>query len=299
MDQFGGNEQDIETRLRASGEKLFAVREERIRPGRDDKILTSWNALMIQGMATAARLLARDDCRQSARRALDFIGGQMWRDGRLLATARDGHAHLAAYLDDYAFLLAAVLEMLQLEWRNDDLLFARDLADALLQHFEDRDNGGFFFTAHDHETLLHRMKSFGDESLPSGNGVATRALLQLGWLLGEPRYLQSAERSLRAAWENMQKHPLAHAGMLMALGEFLSPTEVVILRARDDLVPPWRAALTTSRPTSILYAIPPDTTVLPEALAAKRPQGDAVAYLCRGTLCSEPLTEPAGLAASD
>src|SRR5262249_21912968 len=124
--------------LARAKEKLFAAREKRIRPGRDEKILVSWNALAIRGMAHAGRIFGRPDWIASARRALGFIRTRMWREGRLLATAKDGRAHLAAYLDDHAFLLAALLELLQCEFSMADLEFAEELADVLLEHFEDR-----------------------------------------------------------------------------------------------------------------------------------------------------------------
>ena len=109
----------------------------------------------------------------------------LWRDGRLLATYKDGRAHLPAYLDDYAFLADALLELLQTRWRSSDLEFARQLTDVLLAQFEDGESGGFFFTAADHEQLIHRSKTFSDDSLPSGNGVAASVLCRLGFLLGE------------------------------------------------------------------------------------------------------------------
>ncbi|MBS3934953.1 MAG: thioredoxin domain-containing protein, partial [Sulfuritalea sp.] len=184
--------------LESTRAKLFAARERRVRPGCDDKILTSWNALMIEGLARAARIFGRTDWREAARRAFGFLRATHWRDGRLLATSRHGQAHLPAYLDDHAFLLAALIELMRAEPQPEDLRCARQLADALLERFEDGDAGGFFFTAHDHEALIQRPKSAHDNALPSGNGVAARALQQLGHLLGEARYLGAARRTLRA-----------------------------------------------------------------------------------------------------
>ena len=129
---------ECERLLASARDKLFVARERRIRPGRDEKILVSWNALMIEGMAHAGRVCSRADWLASARRALDFIRKAMWRDGRLLATCKDGRAHLNAYLDDYAYLLKAVLELLQAEFATELLAFAEALGDALLAHFEDR-----------------------------------------------------------------------------------------------------------------------------------------------------------------
>ncbi|MFA6016191.1 MAG: hypothetical protein WC742_14110 [Gallionellaceae bacterium] len=123
--------------LASARQKLFASREQRIRPGRDEKILVSWNALMIKGLAHAGRILDEPEWIVSAQRAVDFIRATLWRNGRLLATCKDGKAHLNAYLDDYAFLLDALLELLQAQFRPADLKFARTLGDVLLEQFED------------------------------------------------------------------------------------------------------------------------------------------------------------------
>ncbi|HXG27737.1 MAG TPA: thioredoxin domain-containing protein [Nevskiales bacterium] len=294
----GQSPEAIRERLAYCRKTLFDLREKRVRPGRDDKILTSWNALMIQGLAAAARQLGRADCLHAAQRALDFIHCTLYRDGRLLATYKDGKAHLTAYLDDYALLLEAVLELLQLRWRGADLAFARELAEALLTHFEDRTHGGFFFTAHDHEKLLARMKPLADEALPSGNGIAARALNRLGWLLGETRYLHAAERTLQLAFPAMQNHPLAYPTLLMALQEALNPPEILILRGTPERLRDWQAALAQNHALQrLIFAIPADAAELPAALADKKPQGEIVAYRCRGLQCSAPVSRLEELAA--
>lgn len=173
------------SRLSSAQQKLFAAREQRIRPGRDEKILGSWNGLMIAGMARAARIFNRPDWLHSAQQALDFVQHTLWENGKLLATCKDGKAHLNAYLDDYAFLLSAALELLQADYRSADFVFATQLADAILERFEDKVNGGFFFTSHDHEVLIQRNKVAQDNASPSGNGIATQALQRLALLSGE------------------------------------------------------------------------------------------------------------------
>ena len=203
--------------------KLFAHRETRVRPGRDDKVLTAWNALMIEGLARAGRVFERPDWVAAARRTLSFVRTAMWREGRLLATYRNGRAHLAGYLDDYAFLLVAVLELMQAETHADDMPFATALAETLLDHFEDKVDGGFHFTANDHEALIHRPKPGFDNSLPSGNAVAAQGLLRLGGLTGERKYIEAAERTLQ-----LFQPQIARAGgngsatLLMALEEWLA-----------------------------------------------------------------------------
>jgi len=282
--------EEVMTLIGAARAKLLTMREQRVHPARDDKILTSWNALMIRGMAVAARALNREDLAASATRALEFIRRTLWRDGRLLATARDGRAHLNAYLDDYVFLADAILELQQVRFRAAELDFARELIEVTRQHFEDAAAGGFYFTSGDHEALIHRTKSFADEATPSGNGIAARVLLRFGHLLGEPRYLAAAERTLRAAWPAIAQNPSGHVSLLGALEELLTPAETVVLRGEARTIEGWRLALARIyAPHRLVLAIPADAVDLPAALADKTPRAGPVAYVCRGSTCSAPL----------
>ena len=290
------NPADVQAMLDHARAQLLAVREQRVRPGRDEKILTSWNALMIRGLAIAARALERPDLAQAAERAVDFLRANLWRDGRLLATYKDGRAHLPAYLDDHVFLADAVLELLQCRWRSDDLQFVIALIEVVLGHFEDRANGGFFFTADDHEALIHRSKSFGDDATPSGNGIAVLVLLRLGHLLGEARYLDAAERALRAGWSPLERYPPGHATLLTALEERLRPIEVVIIRGPEAEAARWRDELAILyAPRRLVFAIPDDAADLPAALAEKRAALQTVAYVCRGMTCTAPIDSLTGL----
>ncbi|APZ43700.1 thioredoxin domain-containing protein [Acidihalobacter ferrooxydans] len=292
----GLTEDALRERLDRARARLLERRETRVHPGLDDKVLTAWNALMIRGMAVAARHLGRADWADSAQRALDFIRTQLWRDGRLLATYKDGRAHLPAYLDDHAFLLDAVLELLALRWRSADLDFAVQLADVLLEHFEDEAHGGFYFTADDHEQLLQRPKPTADESLPSGNGVAAYALARLGHLLAEPHYLDAAQRALQAAAGVIGQSPSAHCTLLDALEEELDPPTLLLLRGPLAELAPWQQAAAGYAPTRLTLAIPSEERGLPAALADKpAPARGVYAYLCRGTHCEAPITDPAEL----
>jgi hypothetical protein len=269
--------------------KLLAARRLRVWPARDEKVLTSWNALTIRGLAIAARVLHRPDLADAATHAVDFIHRTLWHEGRLLATYKDGRAHLNAYLDDYAFLADALLELLQARWRDRDLEFAQALAEAMLARFADPQGGGFYFTASDHERLIHRSKTFSDESIPAGNGIAAGVLCRLGFLLGEPRYLAAAERTLRAGFEQMREYPESHMSLIAALEDYLKPLQILILRGAE--APRWAHALAARyAPSRMVFAIPPDTPDLPAAIAAKPVQGQAAAYLCTGTTCSAPFT---------
>jgi uncharacterized protein len=287
---------EVVTLLESARVKLLAIRQQRVWPARDDKILVSWNALMIRGMAIAAGALERDDFEQSATRALQFIRATMWRDGRLLATYKDGRAHLNAYLDDYAYLVDAILELQQVRFRVEELAFAQELLEVLLEHFEDRKAGGFFFTSDDHEVLMHRSKSLSDDATPAGNGIAAFALLRMGYLLGETRYLDAAERTLRVAWPALARYPQAHTSLLLALEEFVRPTEIVILRGDAGSIDAWQGELAkVYAPRRVVLAIPADAEDLPPALRDKTPQAGAIAYVCRGTTCSAPITSLSAL----
>ncbi len=284
-------EQDMHLLERAKA-KLLTVRSKREPPGRDEKILTSWNGLMIKGMATAGRICNRPEWITSAEQALDFIRQMLWCDGRLLATCKDGNAHLDAYLDDYAFLLDGIMALLMARWRDGDLEFALQLAEILLDEFEDRERGGFFFTAHGHESLFHRPKPMGDDSMPSGNGVAAQALLRLGHMLGEQRYLDAAERTIMAAAHVVEQFPHAHGAMLTAMDEYLNPTQTIVLRGRAAELEQWVQRCNSSyAPRRFTLAIPTDAKVLPPGLEQRKPEDGVVAYVCAGFKCAAPIRE--------
>ena len=292
----GITEQRARELLDSARETLLATREKRIRPGRDEKILVSWNALMIRGMARAARVLGREDWLESARRAARFISENMFDGTRLLATCKDGRAQLNAYLDDYAFLVLALLELAQSDFRNDELEFARALCDVLLAQFEDVQDGGFYFVSHEHEPLILRPKPGHDNATPSGNAVAALALLRVGYLLGETRYLASAERALRLFAPLMVRHPAGFASMAMALGEQLAPTRTVILRGGAEQLEQFSHELAGSLDGgTLLLALETGLQGLP-AVLDKPAAGDGVnAYLCQGVTCLEPVQDAAVL----
>jgi uncharacterized protein len=272
--------------------KLFAAREQRVHPGRDDKVLVSWNALAIRGMAHAGRVFHRPEWVQSARRALQFLRGQMWRHGRLLATYKDGRAHLNAYLDDYAFLIAALLELMQAEFSAADLDWAKALAEVLLAEFEDAEDGGFFFTAASHERLFHRPKPGQDQATPSGNAVAAWALTRLSYVSGDARYARAAERTLKLFYPPLREHPAGYAAMAMALSEQLQPPKLLVLRGRgaelgqwlDDLVGEYLA-------DALVIALPDGMPGLPEALDKPARPEPVNGWLCRGVICLPPISD--------
>ncbi len=295
----GRREKDVLSAIDAAKKTLLRERLQRVAPGRDEKQLTSWNALAIRGLAIAGRALDRPDLVESAVRAARFLQSTLFVDGRLLASYKDGEARFPAYLDDHAFLLDALLELLQARWDTAQLEFAVQLAELMLAHFEDREGGAFFFTADDHETLIHRPKPLADEAVPSGNGIAALALQRLGFLLGEARYLDAAERTLRASWRAISEYPHGHVSLLSALEEYLDHPEIIVIRGDADEIARWQhAAARLYAPRRLVFGISADARSLPGALAERAAiEGETVAYRCLGTHCEMPVTTWEALAA--
>ena len=282
--------------LESARRKLLSARERRVWPGRDEKMLVSWNGLMIGAMGRAARRLQRPELADSATRAVDFIRAELFIDGRLKATYKDGRARFSAYLDDYAFLANGLLELLQHRWRASDLDFARELVDVLLEHFED-ERGGFFFTADDHERLIHKPKPFADEAVPAGNGIAASVLLKLGHLLGEQRYLDAAEHTVRAALHALSRYPEGHASLLHGLQQLLEPPQLIVVRAPPTEIGAWQELLDRGyHPHRLAFCIPSDAQLPKSLLAERAAQAAPVAYFCEGMQCRAPITSLPDLA---
>jgi hypothetical protein len=288
---------EVEARLEAARGKLLVARERRVRPGRDDKLLCSWNALMIAALARASRVFDEPSWLADAQRAGDFIRTTMWRDGRLLATYKDGRAHLNAYLDDHAYLLAALIELMQTAFRAPDLAWAREIADALVARFEDRTGGGFFFTSDDHESLLLRPKPGHDNATPAGNGIAAQALIVLGHWLSEPRYLESAERAVRAFGRELAVRPSGYSSLLIALEACLEPPAMLLLRGDAEACRAWQIEVERRYRPSLHTLNLSQQQGLPGALAKPHDggAGPVTAWLCRGTVCLPPLYALGGL----
>ena len=275
--------------------KLFEARTLRVPPDKDDKVLAAWNGLAIHGMAKAAARLGEAAWADSATRAVDFVRAHMVEDGRLYATWKDGAAKHPGYLDDYANMLQGLLSLLSVRWRDADLMFASFLGDELLQRFEDRESGGFYFTAHDHEKLIHRPKPAADDALPAGNGTAACALTALGHLTGEQRYLEAATRTLAWARGFVEQHPAGHCLMLTAIEGNVHPPELVIVRGPTDDLGPWLAAARAGyRPARAVYAIPYESAQVPNylpRLVSAETRAKVSAFFCADLACSTPITD--------
>ena len=275
--------------LASAKRKLFDERAGRERPGLDDKVLTAWNALAIRGLAKAAVALDEPAWMEAATRAVDFIRENLWRDGVLFATWKEGIARHRGYLDDYANLLDALLVLLEAGWRDVDASFATELGDALIDNFSDEQSGGFYFTAHQAERLIHRPKPTLDDAQPPGNGVAAKCLARLGQLFGNTAWLDAATSALDAARPMMERYPAGHCTLLTALEEQLHPGELVIVRGSSEALRQWCGALTdTYRPWRKVYGIPADAGVVPPYLPTT-PGSSPVAFVCSGLSCSLPI----------
>lgn len=225
--------EELEKELAESRRKLYEARETRVHPGKDDKVLVSWNGLMIDAMARAGAALVEPKYVQAAAKAADFILSELrGEDGRLLHTWRNGQAKLAAYLDDYttfANSLISVYEAMAGDTGSENYIAAAaELMDTVLAKFASKDSPGFFYTADDHEKLLTRTKDFTDNATPGGNSMAVMALTRLGKLLGRSDYLEAAHGTLTAAAPLMKQIPMGAGQMLLGLDLWIGPTKELV-----------------------------------------------------------------------
>jgi uncharacterized protein YyaL (SSP411 family) len=240
--ELGSSTSELDSTLEEARRVLLQAREQRTRPGLDDKVLTSWNGLMITAMTRGYRVLGDERFLQSPRRAARFIGETMVRDGRLLATYRNGRARFPAYLDDYAFLMGGLIELYESDFDVGWLEEASYLARELERLFLDPDQGGFYLTGSDHEPLLVRPKPSSDGATPSGNGMAATYLLKLATYTGEKDHEIRAQETLRAFHSLVQRFPSAFAQLLCSLNYYLgSKREIAIVGPEKS--PDTRSAL--------------------------------------------------------
>ena len=288
---------EIESLVSNAKGKLFQEREKRPKPFRDEKILTSWNGLMLSGIAEAIKISRRPAYLEAADRTVDFIFTKMFRDGRLLHTYKSGTAKILGYLDDYAFLEAGLLDLFEATVNRAHLDRALELAEIMLHEFWDEAGGGFFYTGRSHEQLIAQSKPIFDGSIPSGNAVATQVLLRLYHYTGKEDYLKRAERILRAYYNAMENQPFGFAHMLAALDFYLQkPKEVVLVGDKKD---PETAELLTDiqslyLPNMTLQLASPDDSLekISSLLAGKKQfDGKPTVYVCHNFTCSRPVVE--------
>jgi uncharacterized protein YyaL (SSP411 family) len=276
--------------------KLFAAREKRVKPFRDEKLITAWNGLMLSGLAEAIKITASEEYRGAAMQTVEFIFSRMFRDGRLLHTYKDGVAKILGYLDDYAFLAVGLLDLFEATFDRRLLARARQLADIMIHEFWDDSDGAFFYTGKSHEPLISRAKPAFDASVPSGNSMAAQLLLRLYHYTGNEDYLKKAEIILRSYRDAMAAQPFGLAHMLGALDFYLEkPKEIVIVGGPEDTVTKQlvHRVHSTYLPNSTLQLVTPDEPLkdIAPLLEGKGQIGDnATAYGCHNFTCAAPVT---------
>jgi uncharacterized protein YyaL (SSP411 family) len=297
--------EDLARRLDTARLRLFEARGRRVRPLRDDKVLTAWNALVIAALSRAGAVLGEPSLTAAAERALSFVESKLVRDdGRLLARYRDGESAHPAYLDDYAFLCWGLLELYEATFAAKHLDAARKLCGEMIRLFWDDARGGFYFTGVDAEALLARAKEVYDGAMPSGNSVAAMALLRVARMTGDTSLEERAQALVRAFSGIAARFPSAHTQLMCAVDFALGPSGEIVLAgesgARDvramlgevrrRYLPRHVVLLNAPGEARILHAIAP-------ALRAQGPvDGRAAAYVCENFACKSPVTDPAALA---
>jgi len=284
-----------------SRRKLFEHREKRVKPDRDEKIITAWNGLMLASFAEAGVILRRADYTEAARKNAEFVLANLQRDGFLLRTYKDGVAKFNAYLEDYAFFIEGLVTLYETGGEFRWLKHALDLTDRMIDEFRDEKGAGFFFTGKSHENLIVRSKDYFDNATPSGNSVAAAVLLRLGILVNNERYRELAEAVLGEAADSVRRYPSGFGYGLSAMDFLLSsPKEVAVVGKDSNDIKPlleevWRKYL----PNKVVAHASADDA---EAIAASpllqnRPLLDnrATAYVCQNYTCKQPVNDPSTL----
>jgi uncharacterized protein YyaL (SSP411 family) len=298
---------ELGRRLEMAREKLFAYRQKRIHPLKDDKVLTDWNGLMIAALAKGSRALDEPEYARAAANAIEFIFDKMLdSNGQLLHRYREGEAVVPGHLDDYAFLIHGLIELYETTFEVDYLKKALVLNGYLLDHFWDDKNGGFYFTADDGEGLLIRQKEIYDGAIPSGNSIAMLNLLRLAGLTADLHLEEKAVVLGRAFVENVRQMPSAYTQLMVAVDFAVGPSfEVVIAgdRRAKETREMLQAAHNRFIPNGVIIFVPPP----PEASEIKRIapftadhnmlEGKATAYVCMNHECKLPVTDTAGMLA--
>jgi uncharacterized protein len=294
--------EELRESLSRSKQILFELREKRVKPDRDEKVLTAWNGLMLASFAEAGIVLNRPDYTDAARRNADFVLSNLRRDGFLLRTWKDGVAKFNAYLEDYAFLVEGLVTLFETTGESRWLNEALALTDRMIDEFWDGESGGFFFTGKSHENLIVRSKDYFDNATPSGNSVAANVLLRLAVLTDNERYRNLAIAVFREVGDAAQRYPSGFGYLLSAMDFLLSTPKEVALVGRDaaDLQPllgeTWRRYL----PNKVVApGLVHDAQATTSPLLRDRPQinGQATAYVCEHYTCKQPVTDPDSLAA--
>ena len=271
--------------------KLFAKREKRVKPFRDEKILTAWNGLMMAAFADAAGVLGNDEYLEIAKANAAFIRRELQHDGRLMRTWKDGKAKLNGYIEDYANVADGLIELFQVSGEVNYLTDAKQLADLMITEFWDADNGGFYFTSNDHEELVVRNKDFYDNATPSGNSVAADVLLKLAKFTGDEKYERFAVTVLRLAASQIRRHPQGFGRALSALEFHLAVTkEIVVIGPKGNELE--RSILESYLPSAVVVLsenASGKSAELPLLSDKNMIDEMATAYVCEDFVCQRPV----------
>jgi uncharacterized protein YyaL (SSP411 family) len=286
--------------------RLYEARAMRARPGLDDKRLTSWNALMIGALAEAGAVLGNEGYLNAARECATFVLSALRnKEGRLLRTYNGDRAHLNAYLEDHAFLLEAFLTLYESSFESHWFQQAKGIADTMIARFGDHEQGGFYSTSDDHETLIARRKEIGDHPIPSGNSSAALGLLRLASLTGDRAYESCAKGVFQLFARAATRQPEAFAHLLRGVDFYLSQTKEIALIApteADGSEQPMSELLavvrSSYRPHIVLAGGPEGSRVPPILKKRGAVDGKAAAYVCERFTCKAPVTSPTALAKS-
>lgn len=273
--------------------KLREIRSKRVQPLADTKIRASWNGLAMKGLARSARVLGESSLLRAAQRVADFLRENMYDGKRLNAVWCAGESKIPGYLDDYAHVLEGLLTLLSVEWRSEDMEMALALAEAIVKWFYDSQDGGFWFTSHDHEKLIQKFKPLQDESAPSGNSVACLALSKIACLTGEPSYLEVFSKSIEWMRGMISGQEVMYPTALRCLERAKNGSSHVILRGPRYQLEEWMLGLREEyRPNTDIWAIPhEDSKHIPSYLPpqASQQSHEVVAYSCSNFACSLPI----------
>jgi uncharacterized protein YyaL (SSP411 family) len=287
----------LEARMAPLRSKLMATREQRVRPGLDDKVLTSWNALLITPLAQAGLALGEPRYIEAAEGAAAFLMEHMWKDDGLLRTHRHGESRLPGYLDDYAFTANAFIDLYESTLNGTWLEHAQAIVEQMIARFGDEDGSSFYFTEAAHKNLIVRTRPTYDGAEPSGNSVAALALLRLGNLLGEERFQHWGRKVVETTLPLVKRAPQGYLRMLWAVDYLLHPpVEVTLVGAKgDEALEALHGAIAQRYlPNKCVLLVDPDTEAIsdgsPLAVNKATVDGKAAAYVCRGQVCQAPVT---------
>ncbi|MFE5317294.1 thioredoxin domain-containing protein [Paenibacillus sp. NPDC056579] len=292
---------ELKERVERCRQQLFAAREKRIHPGKDDKILTSWNGLMIMALAKASKALGNESYLQAAAKAAQFITINLRReDGRLLARYRDGEAAYPGYVDDYAFLVWGLIELYEAAFDIRYLKLAVELNAQMIDLFWDEERGGLYFYGNDGEQLISRNKEIYDGALPSGNSVAAMNLLKLSKLTYDAKLSRIADTQLEAFAGSIERYPAGHSMFLIALDFAYGPTSEIVIAGRkgsDEIAEMLEEVRSGFRPNAITVFVPDGAEgeevgrLIPLVQDKRAIGGRATAYVCRDFACQSPTTD--------